>query len=511
MSDDINDHQHELTVEDSVMRAPASAGGEAVTRWSQTAPAPLTDYADTAPPIHAHPVFPYDDEINQRLAIWQGDISTLEVDAITNTTDETLTECNLVSERIMQGAGPDLKEEIITRSLECRTGEVVVTSGYNLHCRHIIHTVCPKYVAKYHTAAESSLHNCYNNVLHCAREMGVRTLALCVISTPRKNFPPDLAAHVALRSARRHLEAHALPAQVVLAGAPGAELAPLLALAPLYFPRAPREADAARWRLRARPDPPERRIRIIHNPHEHAAGTTRDRPADDDTSLCDEEAAVEAAAAFARACSPDTQRLLPAAASSPPPRYSCDERLIDEIDVYERLLRRARSEDLSEVSGIGCLYQSGVDRLGRPVVVFIGKWFPISDIDLDKALLYLIKLLDPIVRGDYVIAYFHTLASSSNHPPFSWLKEVYTVLPYKYKKNLKAFYIVHPTFWTKMMTWWFTTFMAPAIKAKVHSLPGVEFLYSVMARDQLEVPAFVTEYDMTINGLHYFQPDTNNT
>ncbi|KAH9643192.1 hypothetical protein HF086_012854 [Spodoptera exigua] len=116
-----------------------------------------------------------------------------------------------------------------------------------------------------------------------------------------------------------------------------------------------------------------------------------------------------------------------------------------------------------------------------------------------QALLYLIKLLDPIVRGDYVIAYFHTLASSANHPPFSWLKEVYTVLPYKYKKNLKAFYIVHPTFWTKMMTWWFTTFMAPAIKAKVHNLPGVEYLYSVMARDQLDVPAFVTEYDMTVS------------
>ncbi|KOB58256.1 Ganglioside induced differentiation associated protein, partial [Operophtera brumata] len=225
---------------------------------------------------------------------------------------------------------------------------------------------------------------------------------------------------------------------------------------------------------------------------------------------------------------------------------------------YERLLRRARTEDLSEVSGIGCLYQSGVDRLGRPVVVFIGKWFPISDIDLEKALLYLIKLLDPIVRGDYVIAYFHTLASSGNHPPFSWLKEVeyaacrtntilyphtyidrilpharllgqpppllvaqggvhgaalqiayfhtlatsgnhppfswlkevYTVLPYKYKKNLKAFYIVHPTFWTK---------------AKVHTLPGVEFLYSVMARDQLDVPAFVTEYDMTVRHYTYIK------
>ncbi|KAF7270660.1 hypothetical protein GWI33_016381 [Rhynchophorus ferrugineus] len=177
-----------------------------------------------------------------------------------------------------------------------------------------------------------------------------------------------------------------------------------------------------------------------------------------------------------------------------------------EEDRYEKLLRRARSEDLTEVSGIGCLYQSGVDRLGRPVVVFVGKWFPFSKINLDKALLYLIYLLDPIVKGDYVIAYFHTLTSSSNYPSFTWLREVYNVLPYKYKKNLKAFYVVHPTFWTKMMTWWFTTFMAPAIKQKVHSLPGVEYLYSVMSPDQLEIPAFITEYDMTINGIRYFQP-----
>lgn len=105
--------------------------------------------------------------------------------------------------------------------------------------------------------------------------------------------------------------------------------------------------------------------------------------------------------------------------------------LFDFISRYERLLRRARTEDLSEVSGIGCLYQSGVDRLGRPVVVFCGKWFPAHNIDLEKALLYLIYLLDPIVKGDYVIAYFHTLTNSNNYPSLHWLKEVYSILPYK--------------------------------------------------------------------------------
>ena len=51
---------------------------------------------------------------------------------------------------------------------------------------------------------------------------------------------------------------------------------------------------------------------------------------------------------------------------------------------YERLLRRAKTEDLSEVSGIGCLYQSGIDKFGRPVIVFVGKWFNFTEINLDK-------------------------------------------------------------------------------------------------------------------------------
>jgi len=172
---------------------------------------------------------------------------------------------------------------------------------------------------------------------------------------------------------------------------------------------------------------------------------------------------------------------------------------------YLSLLRQASTTDLAEISGIGLLYQCGTDRRGRPVIVFCAKWFKFAEINLDKALLYLVKLLEPIASSDYVIVYFHTLTTAANHPSMAWIRRVYDVLEYKHKKHLKAFYIVHPTLWTKIMTWWFTTFMAPQIKDKVHTVTGVEYLYDIMDPDQLEVPAYIMEYDMTVNGLRYYK------
>ncbi len=65
-------------------------------------------------------------------------------------------------------------------------------------------------------------------------------------------------------------------------------------------------------------------------------------------------------------------------------KFVCFSIVFQHHERYERLLRRAKTEDLSEVSGIGCLYQSGTDKFGRPVVVFVGKWFNFNEINLDK-------------------------------------------------------------------------------------------------------------------------------
>lgn len=48
-----------------------------------------------------------------------------------------------------------------------------------------------------------------------------------------------------------------------------------------------------------------------------------------------------------------------------------------------------------------------------------------------QALLYLIQLLEPVARTDYVIIYFHTLTATENHPALNWIRQVYDVLDYK--------------------------------------------------------------------------------
>ncbi|XP_037774427.1 protein GDAP2 homolog [Penaeus monodon] len=463
-------------------------------------------------PNHAMPPFRISKSLNNKICLWNGDITCLNVEAIVHSTNESLNERSATSERLLYKAGSGLKYELAHNIKSCKTGEVCITDGYSLPARYVIHTVGPRYNIKYQTAAESALHYCYRRTLECAREKKIRTIAFCPINSVRRGFPPDQGGHIALRTVRRFLERFSQHMERIVFVVNSIDVSIYEILLPLYFPRTMQDEDCGCYLLPndlgdelGEPLIPDRQIRIIDNPqHKYE----------------DLEDSADLAAQFQSSVSIgdhafsqmeediDKQRLLggqPAYATADPETASMTSDL-QHKQRYERLLRRAKTEDLSEVSGIGCLYQCGVDKFGRPVIIFIGKWFKFNEINLEKAILYLIYLLDPLVRGDYVIVYFHTITTTENHPSLAWIREVYEVLEYKYKKNLKAFYIVHPTLWTKIMTWWFTTFMAPQIKHKVHSVPGVEYLYDIIDQDQLEIPAYITEHDMTVNGIRYYKP-----
>lgn len=183
-----------------------------------------------------------------------------------------------------------------------------------------------------------------------------------------------------------------------------------------------------------------------------------------------------------------------------------EEEAAEQTAGFAELVRRSKEEDLATIEKSGCLYQAGVDKQGRPVVVFIGKWFKQDSVTMDQALLYLIRTMEPVADRDYSVVFFCAKTSSENLISYWWLKEIYSKLPYNYRKNLKAFYTVHPSLWTRMTSWWFSTFMAPAIKHKLHNVYEVKDLDSIINSTEFDIPMFIQEYDMSINGLRYYRP-----
>lgn len=136
----------------------------------------------------------------------QADITTLDVDAIVNAANNSLTGGGGVDGAIHRAAGPELTEAC--RLLGgCATGQSKITGGYHLKARYVIHAVGP--VWNNGTANEETLlTSCYQTSLELAVEHGIRTLAFPSISTGAYRFPFAKAARIARDTISRFLETH---------------------------------------------------------------------------------------------------------------------------------------------------------------------------------------------------------------------------------------------------------------------------------------------------------------
>jgi O-acetyl-ADP-ribose deacetylase (regulator of RNase III) len=137
------------------------------------------------------------------IEIIQGDITRLEVDAVVNAANSALAGGGGVDGAIHRAAGPGLMESL--RDFDgCPTGEAVMTAGFRLPARFVIHAVGPVWHGGKSGEAEL-LESAYANSFRLAREEGsIKSIAFPAISTGVYRFPKEQAAEIALRQMRKN-------------------------------------------------------------------------------------------------------------------------------------------------------------------------------------------------------------------------------------------------------------------------------------------------------------------
>ena len=138
------------------------------------------------------------------IEVIRADITTLDVDAIVNAANSALAGGGGVDGAIHRAAGPELAPAAM-RFGRCPPGDAVITPGFRLPARFVIHAVGPVWAGG-HRGEADTLRRTYESAFQRAREEpSIRSIAFPAISTGAYAFPKLPAAEIALDVMRRHV------------------------------------------------------------------------------------------------------------------------------------------------------------------------------------------------------------------------------------------------------------------------------------------------------------------
>ena len=161
--------------------------------------------------------------IRDGLSVWQGDITLLAVDAIVNAANSAMLGCfvpghNCIDNCIQTYAGVQMRAECdrqmrlmkekFGRNYVQPTSIPMLTEGYNLPAKKVVHIVGPIVTGALTEKDEKALADCYTNTLDLCMREGLTSLAFCCISTGVFHFPNEEAAEIAVNTVRGWQETH---------------------------------------------------------------------------------------------------------------------------------------------------------------------------------------------------------------------------------------------------------------------------------------------------------------
>lgn len=136
------------------------------------------------------------------IQVIQGDITSLNVDAIVNSANTSLMKGSGLCRIIYDCAGNELLTNYIKNTygsdLRLQPGEAIITPGFNLKAPHIIHTVTPKFYLGNEKDNIEKLSCCYSAIIKIALLNDISSIAIPCIGCGHHRWPLDLCASIAI-------------------------------------------------------------------------------------------------------------------------------------------------------------------------------------------------------------------------------------------------------------------------------------------------------------------------
>ena len=147
--------------------------------------------------------------------IVRNDITKMKVDAIVNSTNTRLQPGGGVCGVIFRAAGMQELQDECNAIGHCERGEAVITKGWHLPSRYIIHTVGPVWSGG-KSGEAMCLRACYINSLQLAANKGCKSVAFPLISCGIYGYPKEEALQIALSAIKEFLLTHEINVYLVV-------------------------------------------------------------------------------------------------------------------------------------------------------------------------------------------------------------------------------------------------------------------------------------------------------
>ena len=139
------------------------------------------------------------------ISIEKASITDIKADAIVNAANEDLLAGGGVCGAIFGAAGYDDLQKACHEIGHCDTGSAVITPGFNLGTKYIIHAVGPIWTGG-NSGEPQKLYDCYSSALELAKENGIQSICFPLISTGIYGYPADEAFIIAIKACRDYIQ-----------------------------------------------------------------------------------------------------------------------------------------------------------------------------------------------------------------------------------------------------------------------------------------------------------------